>query len=173
MVVGHDRQYAIGKDGGLIVHDKADMRWFKHLTTGHVCIVGRTTYNEVHELPNRTWICLTRDDQLLLDPSIDTASSLDIAIRKAREISASHMRGDIILAGGAQIYNLALATDVVDEIWATVHPYDAHGTTFIDPYDQDGRFVLVETYPLHDADATFVTDGDTVTMVKHYVRKRV
>lgn len=174
MVVAHDSQYAIGKDGGLIVKDKADLRWFKLLTTGHACIVGRTTYNEVCDLPNRTWVCITRNKHIYQDPNMITVESLDTAISTACELAQLYDRGrDIILAGGAQIYDLALDTDSVDEIWATVHPYDAGGTTFIKPYDLDGRFVLVEEYPLNDNDATYTTDRKTVSVVRHYIRKRI
>lgn len=173
MVVGHDNHYAIGKDGGLIVVDKADMRWFKRFTTGHICIVGKNTYEEVCDLPDRIWICLTKDVRLHTDPNIETASNLNAAISKARSLAALHLRGDIILAGGAQTYNCALEADIVDEIWATVHPFDGNGDIVINSYDQDDRFVLVESYPLYDSDATFATDQKDVPMVKHYVRKRV
>lgn len=173
MVVGHDNHYAIGKDGGLIVTDKADMRWFKRFTTGHICIVGKNTYNEVCDLPDRTWICLTTDDRLHNDSNIITASNLNAAISHARSLAALHLRGDIILAGGAHTYNCALAADVVDEIWATVHPFDGEGDVKITPYDQDDRFVLVEAYPLYDSDATYTSDRCNISMVKHYVRKRI
>ena len=37
----------IGRDGGLPWHIPADLKHFKHLTTGHTVVMGRRTYDSI------------------------------------------------------------------------------------------------------------------------------
>ena len=53
---------AIGLNGGMIYHQRADLKRFKELTTGHTVIMGRRTFESLPKgaLPNRRNIVLTR-----------------------------------------------------------------------------------------------------------------
>lgn len=52
----------LGKDNKLLFRIGEDMKRFKTLTTGHVVIMGRKTFESIgHPLPNRINIIVTRD----------------------------------------------------------------------------------------------------------------
>ena len=53
---------ALGKDNKLPWHIPEDMKRFKELTSGHVVIMGRKTFESIGKpLPNRINIITTRD----------------------------------------------------------------------------------------------------------------
>ncbi|WP_205473551.1 dihydrofolate reductase [Nocardioides sp. SYSU D00038] len=94
-----------------VIGNGADIPWripgeqaeFKALTTGHVLVMGRTTYESIgRPLPGRTTIVLTRDRSWSAD-GVLVAHSFLSACAKA----ASH-EGEIVVAGGAQVYAEAL-----------------------------------------------------------------
>jgi dihydrofolate reductase len=105
ILVAFDENRVIGKNNALIWHLPADLQRFKALTTGHVIIMGRKTYESIgRPLPNRTTIAITRQAEFKPD-GIITAHSLDEAILKAKSIS----RDDIYIVGGAEIYQVSLS----------------------------------------------------------------
>lgn len=58
--IGKNRE--LGKDGKLLWHIPEDMKRFKKLTSGHVVIMGRKTFESIGKpLPNRINIIITRD----------------------------------------------------------------------------------------------------------------
>ncbi|HET6653384.1 MAG TPA: dihydrofolate reductase [Nocardioides sp.] len=76
---------------------------FKELTLGHVLVMGRTTYESIgRPLPGRTTIVLTRDPTWSAE-GVLVAGSLDEALTLAGELD-----GDVMVAGGAQVYAAAL-----------------------------------------------------------------
>jgi len=105
ILVAFDENRVIGKNNTLIWHLPADLQRFKALTTGHVIIMGRKTYESIGKpLPNRTTIVITRQTEFNSE-GIITVHSLGEAILKAKSIS----REDIYIVGGAEIYQLSLA----------------------------------------------------------------
>jgi len=105
ILVAFDENRVIGKNNKLIWHLPADLQRFKALTTGHVIIMGRKTYESIGKpLPNRTTIVITRQAEFNSE-GIITVHSLGEAILKAKSIS----REDIYIVGGAEIYQLSLA----------------------------------------------------------------
>ena len=108
--------FPIGAKGGMPWHNKADLKWFKDMTTGHPVIMGRKTYESIgHPLKNRTNIIVTKNEKFidgfndgvsLLMPDIETA--IDCA-KKVDE--------EIFIIGGASIYEYALKNDLVDRMY--------------------------------------------------------
>jgi len=107
----------IGVDGDIPWHHPEDFAHFKAETLGHTLVMGRATYDSIgRPLPGRTTVVVTRDlawraDGVLVAHSFDGALAL-----------AADLPGDVMVAGGAQIYALALphAThQVLTEIHAT------------------------------------------------------
>ena len=83
---------------------------FKKLTLGHTLVMGRATYESIgRPLPGRTTIVLTRDRSWAADGVLVAHSFLG-ALAKA-----STREGEVIVAGGAQVYAEAmpLATEQV------------------------------------------------------------
>ena len=51
----------IGNGNKIPWHLPEDFKWFKQMTTGHILIMGRKTYESIgRPLPNRTTLVLTR-----------------------------------------------------------------------------------------------------------------
>lgn len=63
IIVALDEQNAIGRNGDLLCHLPGDLKHFKQITTGHIVIMGRKTYESLPKgaLPNRTNIVITSD----------------------------------------------------------------------------------------------------------------
>jgi dihydrofolate reductase len=113
ILVAFDENRLIGKNNALIWHLPADLQRFKALTTGHVIIMGRKTYESIGKpLPNRTTIVITRQSDYK-PAGIIVSNSLEEAILKAKSIS----REDVYIVGGAEIYQLSLA--LADQILVT------------------------------------------------------
>lgn len=108
-----DENRVIGKNNTLIWHLPADLKRFKALTTGHVIIMGRKTFESIgRPLPNRTTIVISRQTDLQIEGVI-LANSVEEAILKAKSIT----REDIYIVGGAEIYTLSLP--LADQILVT------------------------------------------------------
>ena len=113
ILVAFDENRVIGKNNTLIWHLPADLKRFKALTTGHVIIMGRKTFESIGKpLPNRTTIVISRQADLQLEGAIIT-HSVEEAILKAKSLT----REDIFIVGGAEIY--ALSLPLADQILVT------------------------------------------------------
>ena len=91
----------IGKDGDLIWHIPAGMKFFKDTTVGHIVVMGYNTYKSLPgPLRDREMIVLSRD-KISNDVKI---------IRDYREIIDKYETSDIevFIIGGATLYNLYL-----------------------------------------------------------------
>ncbi len=100
---------AVAENG--VIGNGPDIPWripgeqaeFKRLTLGHTLLMGRTTYESIgRPLPGRTTIVLTRDEAWRAD-GVLVAHDLDEALRLAADLP-----GDVMVAGGAQVYAAAL-----------------------------------------------------------------
>jgi dihydrofolate reductase len=93
----------IGAGGEIPWRVPGEQAQFKALTMGHVLLMGRSTYASIgRPLPGRTTIVLTRDpdwsaEGVLVAHSIVEALAL-----------ADGLDGDVMVAGGAQVYAAAL-----------------------------------------------------------------
>jgi dihydrofolate reductase len=111
--VAFDENRVIGKNNALIWHLPADLKRFKALTTGHVIIMGRKTFESIGKpLPNRTTIVISRQTDLQIEGAI-MANSVEEAILKGKSLT----REDIFIVGGAEIY--ALSLPLADQILVT------------------------------------------------------
>ncbi len=62
MIAAVGENKALGKDNDLLWHLPDDFKRFKQLTTGHIIIMGRKTFESFPKpLPKRTHIIITRD----------------------------------------------------------------------------------------------------------------
>lgn len=114
ILVAFDENRVIGKNNALIWHLPADLKRFKALTTGHVIIMGRKTFESIGKpLPNRTTIVISRQTDLQIEGVI-LANSVEEAILKGKSLT----REDIFIVGGAEIY--ALSMPLADEILVTL-----------------------------------------------------
>ena len=104
LVAARGHNGVIGAAGGIPWRVPEDFAHFKALTMGHALVMGRTTYEAIgRPLPDRQTIVLTRDPDWASD-GVLVAHSVDEAIELA-----AHLDGDVMVAGGAQVYGAALA----------------------------------------------------------------
>lgn len=107
----------IGRGNGLPWRLSADMKYFKATTMGKPMVMGRKTFESIgRPLPGRTTIVVTRDPGFSAD-GVKVAHDLDSALRLAKTVAAADGADEIIVAGGSEIY--ALALDRADRIYLT------------------------------------------------------
>jgi dihydrofolate reductase len=102
---------------------------FKRLTMGHTLVMGRTTYESIgRPLPGRTTIVLTRDPTWCTE-GVLVAGSFEEALETAEGLD-----GDVMVAGGAQVYAAALQC-ADEQVLTEVHQAPA-GDTFYPEWDR-------------------------------------
>lgn len=134
----------IGDDGDIPWTIPGEQAQFKALTWGHVLVMGRTTYASIgRPLPGRTTIVLTRDPGWSAD-GVLVAHSLAEALEVAADLE-----GDVMVAGGAQVYAEALA--VADEQVLTRVRLSPPGDTHYPAFDPTGwEETSRESFAQHD-----------------------
>lgn len=108
MIAAVAQNRVIGADNGMPWRLPADLRRFKAVTMGKPIVMGRRTYESIGKaLPGRLNIVVTRDKTLKLEDAVASAS-LDEAMAAAKEAAARSGAGEIMIAGGGQIYAEAM-----------------------------------------------------------------
>lgn len=107
-VAAVDEQYAIGKDGGMLVSIPDDLKMFRQLTSGHVVIMGRKTFDALPNgsLPNRINVVITTRAEGQVKDENGAAyytASLD-AVKKWLSCEAQQCGRQIFVIGGGVIY---------------------------------------------------------------------
>lgn len=125
MIVAQANGRVIGASNDLPWYLPADLQRFKELTTGHVVIMGRKTYDSIVKrigkpLPNRTNIVITRDEALDA-PDVLVAHSPQDALTLAGD-------GEVFVIGGATIYEAMLP--LADRIYLTQVKADIVGDAY-------------------------------------------
>ena len=127
----------IGNKNALPWHIRSDLKRFRQLTTGHVVVMGRNTYESIaRPLPNRTNIVVTKSTHLAnssdLDFYSDTqllfANTLEDTLFLADIISICHEDKDIFVIGGQGMYELF--GDLVNKVYLTEVIAEVEGDAF-------------------------------------------
>ncbi len=102
LLVAATENDVIGRDHGMPWHLPDDLKHFKALTLGKPVLMGRKTYDSIgRPLPGRTNLVLTRTANWSV-PGVTVVGDLDAAVR------AAGTAPELVVAGGAQVYALAL-----------------------------------------------------------------
>ena len=136
-IVSVTADWGIGRDGGLLIRNRADMRRFKELTMGGSVIMGRRTYQSLPGGPlvGRSNIVLTRSRDFAPE-GVEVARSIDEAL----EMADAH-GGRTWLIGGASLYEQFI--DLCDEAYVTYHDVVLEADAFFPNLDDDPAWVLV------------------------------
>ena len=119
----------IGRENTIPWHIPGELQWFKATTMGHVLIMGRKTHESIgRPLPGRTTVVISRDPGRTFQ-GCETATSLEQALTLCAG------REKVFIAGGAQIYTLALP--LADTIILTVLDQEIAGDTFFPLVPED------------------------------------
>jgi dihydrofolate reductase len=124
----------IGADNAIPWHLPEDFKWFKKMTTGHVIVMGRRTYESIGKpLPNRTTVVLTRSREPIA--GVRTISDLSQLDAVGEEFAGR----EIFICGGAQLYQQALP--LCSDLYLTAVKREVRGDTFFPRFED--RFELV------------------------------
>jgi len=107
----------IGRDNQLPWHLPADLKHFKALTLGKPIIMGRKTWDSLgRPLPGRLNLVVSRQPGLQLQGA-EVLVSLDAALERAEAWARAEDAEELMLIGGAQLYELGLA--MADRLYLT------------------------------------------------------
>jgi dihydrofolate reductase len=96
---------AIGARDELPWRLRTDLRRYRAITMGKPMIMGRKTFNSIGKpLPGRETIVVTRDAGFSA-PGVFVARDIEAALALAADRAAAMGAGEIIIAGGGEIYN--------------------------------------------------------------------
>ena len=145
-VVACSANGVIGREGQLPWHLPGDLKRFKQLTSGHVLIMGRKTYESIgRPLPGRFTIVVTRQTDLILPRDVTIVHSLSEAYSLAESL-APHWGDEVFIVGGGEIYRQSLTQ--VSRVYLTLVDQTITGDT---------------SYPLEALKAFALTRSEAVT----------
>ncbi len=126
----------IGAHNKIPWHLPEDFQWFKKMTTGHVIVMGRNTFESIGKpLPNRTTVVLTRSAQPI--PGVKTAADLTEIDPTCAEFAGK----EIFICGGAQVY--AKALPLCSDLYLTLVNRVVEGDTFFPPFEDQFELISV------------------------------
>lgn len=120
-----DRNRAIGKNGRLPFDCPLDLKRFKQITSGGVCVMGRRTYEDIGQpLSGRTTIVLSRDMDWCNEQNEEwdygdsPRAHFCTSFRAALDYCHEHSLMEIYVCGGQELY--ARTIPYISELRATV-----------------------------------------------------
>ena len=137
-IVSVTRDWGIGRNGGLVVRNRADMRFFRETTMGGTVVCGRTTFESFPggALKGRRNVVLSRNPAFMAQGA-EVVASVDDALRTIYEneafeapsdVAVSTSTNDVWIIGGESVYRALL--DKCARAFVTYHdtsvPVDAH-----------------------------------------------
>ncbi|MBO4766952.1 MAG: dihydrofolate reductase [Lachnospiraceae bacterium] len=147
LIVARSKNNVIGRNSEIPWKIKGEQKQFRELTTGHVVVMGRRSYEEIgHPLPNRKTIVISKSKRYEGE-NLQTAGSVEEAIALANG-------EDVYIAGGYGVYREAMP--LVDVMYITE----------VDLEIPDGDVF----FPAFDADDFTMTTGETLGDEVRYTR---
>lgn len=128
LIVAHDPNLVIGKEGTLPWHYSEDLKYFKRITMGHPIVMGRGVFEELNEkpLPGRENIVLSRSKAYDHVPSFNSIPA-----------ALEYLKGNdlVFIIGGGEIYRQLLPD--ADKLFVTEIHETFEGDTFFPEYRGD------------------------------------
>ncbi len=141
LIASVTRNSAIGRAGGLVWRDAADLRHFRDTTMGSPVVMGRRTWQalpaHVRPLPGRHNVVVTRNAGFVATGA-DCVPSLDAALALLQGAPK------VFVIGGAQLYTHAMP--IADELVLTEVDIELEADTFFPAWDALD-FVEVQRHP--------------------------
>lgn len=152
LIVAVDRNWGIGRDGGLLAHLPADMKYFREHTENKAVVMGRKTLESLpgkKGLPHRVNYVLTKNP--------DFRAERCVAVHSEDELWDAISRyepDDVWLIGGASLYNWFYS--MCDRLYVTKMDADLNADTFIENFDEDPDFEIIsESEPITENGITY------------------
>ena len=147
IIVAKAKNNIIGKDNKLLWNLPADLKRFKELTTGHVIIMGRKTFESIGKvLPNRKHIIFSQNRDLKYD---DENVEVVHSMLEIKEYIDNDEENFVI--GGAMIYNLLMPH--VTKMYVTQVNKDFEGDAFFPKINEDVWEIVEEEKGLVDEES--------------------
>lgn len=128
LIVAYAQNRVVGIENRLPWHLPEDLKYFKQVTTGKAVVMGRKTYESIgRPLPNRLNIVISRNPNFCAD-GVEVVANLQQAIDRATQYNQANNQDEIMVIGGAAIYELALP--LADKLYITL----VHGEVVGDAY---------------------------------------
>ncbi|WP_282349586.1 dihydrofolate reductase [Pseudomonas sp. PS01301] len=125
----------IGIDNSMPWHLPGDFKYFKATTLGKPIIMGRKTWDSLgRPLPGRLNLVVSRQPDLDL-PGAEVFASLDAAIERAEAWAHEQGADEVMLIGGAQLYELGLAQ--ADRLYLTRVALQPEGDAWFPEFDEN------------------------------------
>jgi dihydrofolate reductase len=123
----------IGHGNKIPWHLPEDFKWFKKMTTGHVIVMGRKTFESIGKpLPNRETIVLSRTG--FSHPGVRIVRALE-------EIDVAQETREVFICGGAQIYEQALP--FCSDLFLTRVKHTVEGDAFFPRFEEAFQRIAV------------------------------
>lgn len=147
IVVAHDPNLVIGKEGGLPWRYPEDLKHFKKTTLGNTIIMGRGVFEELNEipLPGRTNVVLSTTKTY---DKVDTYRSLEAALSACDQ-------EEVFIIGGGVLYRDAM--EIADKMIITEIHKQYEGDTYFPEYRDEIGTVWKETEREDKEDLSFIT----------------
>ena len=132
LIAAMSNNRVIGRDNSLPWHLPEDLKFFKARTVGCPVIMGRKTFESIgRPLPKRKNIVITRQvgwQSGFSESEVTIVSSIEDAIAASRSYANEVSAARIMIIGGAQVYQQAIA--FADEIYLTKVDVTIEGDAF-------------------------------------------
>ncbi|MDR2414423.1 MAG: dihydrofolate reductase [Odoribacteraceae bacterium] len=153
IIVAAAENGVIGKNNRLIWHLPADLKRFKALTTGHIVVMGRKTFESIgRALPRRRNIVISRNPAFRAE-GCETTTSIEEALARATPGE------ELFVIGGESIYRALWQR--ADRLYLTIVHVNTGGDASIPPVDPSAwELVKRESFPADEANEHAFTFAD-------------
>jgi len=138
MILAVTKSGIIGIDNKIPWYIKADLQRFRELTSNHIVVMGRRTFESLPNGPlkNRINIVISKDQtkQTKQTPQCEnvyftTINKIDELIEKIQDQEPMPKKKQVFIIGGAQVYNYFI--NQTQKIYLTLIDKDIDGDTFL------------------------------------------
>ena len=131
IIVAAAENGVIGRNNGLPWHLPEDLRYFKRVTMGKPIVMGRKTFESIgRPLPGRSNIVISRNAEFSAS-GVQVVASLDEALALADKIAHMDGAAEVVVIGGAEIYQLAMP--LADRLYITEVHASVEGDAMLPP----------------------------------------
>lgn len=158
LIAAVDNKWGIGYKNKLLISIPDDMKFFKEMTTGKVCIMGRNTLESLpggRPLDGRINIVLTKDKSFKKN-GVVVVNSVDEALDAVKEYNTK----DIFVIGGESVYSQFMP--YIDTAYITYIDYTYQADKYIENLDKNEHWKMVVE-----------SEEQTYFDVEYYYRKYV
>ena len=132
LVVAIASNNVIGKDNKLPWHYKSDLKYFKELTTNHIVVMGRNTFDSIISrngkiLPNRKSVVVTRNKDFYY-PDVEVVNNFEEYLKKPHD-------EELFIIGGSRVFEDSLK--YADRLYITHINKDYSGDVYFPEYNKD------------------------------------